>query len=677
MLLMTATPRSDPPTTSGRDLRPLILVVDDEKAQRDLLGAVLESTFRVDIAESVAEAVVKAELTAPSLVIMDYAMPAVSGIEGLKRLRQINPDMPVVILTGHAELEVARQAIQLGAVEYILKPFEPADLISLVRRCTQQAGDQPPSARTETPYSLQRRLAGSVDLWRSKLPSVTSANHLWATLESGRSIEAKVLRLGHNSAQAEIYDPSFWMEGGQKVPVLQLWVNGEQAYHGSAELGGVITTGPTSICEFLLPEGWISGPEIPRFSHRDLAEELAQDFSRGRQQRPKLKTSFRVAVADAAMLLAELRDWLAGVEARHPAMIQGDDRCAIEAIFGRVAPLISEVFGAFEKESASIPDDLVGVYAEHVRTVLHPLVLCAPFVHRCFTKPLRYPGDFGIMNYMLGDPFQGTSLYARIVNAWVIRSGTCETYRQRVRHLEGVLDAEAARVAAEEGRPLRVLSLGSGAAPEVQSFLRNSPGSERSHFILLDFNATTVAYAQNQVAAANREAGRGAVIEVLEFSAQQMLTHGTRLLAGQKVDRVGFIKRGAYDVVYCAGLFDYLSDRVCQRLTEIFWNLAASGGAVVASNFSMPNPMRAFMDYVVDWRLIHRPEPAVRLMAPWEAEGSIETEFSPTGSEVFLHLRKPLAAALTQATGTEVMCPPTWPIGLADQNVRIHAGEMI
>ena len=215
---MTATPLSNSPVSpcdDGPASLPLVLVVDDEKAQRDLLTAVLSSACRVDTAASVSEAVVKAELTPPALVIMDYAMPAASGIEGLQRLREIYPQLPVVILTGHADLEIARQAIQLGAVEYILKPFDPPDLLSVVLRLTTGATEQDEDSGrplSEIPYALQRRLAANVDLWRSRLPTIPSENRLVAVLEPELPLEAKVLRLGRNTVQAEVYEPNATLE---------------------------------------------------------------------------------------------------------------------------------------------------------------------------------------------------------------------------------------------------------------------------------------------------------------------------------------------------------------------------------------------------------------------------------------------------------------------------------
>jgi extracellular factor (EF) 3-hydroxypalmitic acid methyl ester biosynthesis protein len=61
-----------------------------------------------------------------------------------------------------------------------------------------------------------------------------------------------------------------------------------------------------------------------------------------------------------------------------------------------------------------------------------------------------------------------------------------------------------------------------------------------------------------------------------------------------------------YDIVYCAGLFDYLSQRVCQRLVELFCRLARPGGLVIVTNVAASNPRKACMEYLMEWNLIHR-----------------------------------------------------------------------
>lgn len=666
---MTANAAADSPESPAREivtLPPLILVVDDEKAQRELITAVLAPDCRLDTAASVSEAVIKAELSPPALVIMDYAMPAASGIEGLQRLRDIYPDLPVVILTGHADLEIARQAIQLGAIEYILKPFEPADLHALVLRLaagTARRDESLPAPLSEIPYALQRRLAANVDLWRSRLPTVSSENRLTAVLDAGCAIEAKVLRLSRHTVQAEVYDPNLALDPGCAIERLQVWVGEDCAYDGPAEMSKVIATGLNRICEFTMHGEWTGVPCATRSGRREQLDEEARGFiARWRNSRG-IRPQFMLAVAGAEAFFRDLRDWMPKLELSWTAEGPEEEHAAMNELLDRITPVMNEVLAPFEAEARRVPEEFMGIHAEYLRASLHPLLLCSPFVHRCFTKPLGFPGDYGIMNRMLGEPFEGEGLFARVINAWVIRSAAGDAYRHRVQFLENVLSTETARVAADRGRTCQVLSLGCGAASEVQQFIRHDTNCEHASFTLLDFSSDAIRYAREQIAAAAEGSRRPAFVTAVEFSVQQMLAAGGRLLGNPSRQRAGMLERGRYDVIYCAGLFDYLSDRICRRLLEIFWVLGAPGSIIVASNFAPVNPIRAFMDYVLDWRLIYRDEPTVRALAANDTlDPDAKTIPAPGGVEVFLQMRKPPGE--TAGADSESGSNLGWPVTL-------------
>lgn len=645
---MSATTLAPHPVLASSELpasRPLVLIVDDDRAQRDLLTAVLSPAFQVDTAASVGEAVIKSELNPPALVIMDYAMPLASGIEGLKRLREIYPQLSVVILTGHADLEIAREAIQMGAVEYILKPIEPTDLVSIVMRLTvgdAQQGEVPTAPLSDVPYALQRRLSANVDLWRSRLPTIPSENRLVIGLESGRSVEARVLRLGRNTVQAEIYDSIVELEPGCSLERLQVWVGEELAYDGPAKLSKVISGGLNRICDISMSGDWCTRPPETNEGRRQRLEEEARGFISRWNNTRGIRPQFMLAVAGAEAFLRDLRDWLTKLELTWAGKGSGEELAALHDLLNTITPVMNEAMAPFEAEARRVPEELMGIHAEYLRTSLHPLLLCSPFVHRCFTKPLGFPGDYGIMNRMLDELFEGEGLFARIINAWVISSAAGDAYRHRVHFLEGVLRAETARVRADEGRVCQVLSLGCGAAREVQHFVKLEPQSEHTSFTLLDFSTDAIQHARDRIAAAAVASGRSTSVTAVEFSVQQMLAAGGRLLGNPSRQHAGMLQRGRYDVIYCAGLFDYLSDRICKRLLEIFWVLGSPGATIVTSNFAPANPIRAFMDYVLDWRLIYRDESTVRSLALDDAlKPESRTIPAPGGVEVFLQMRKP------------------------------------
>lgn len=109
-----------------------ILVVDDDPEIVTLLSKILlnEGCSVMD-AQNGLEALRKVEKGGIDLVILDLIMPEMGGIEVLKRLGDIAPKLPVIVLTGHGDLQTARESMMLGAYEYITKPFD-ADFVKAV-----------------------------------------------------------------------------------------------------------------------------------------------------------------------------------------------------------------------------------------------------------------------------------------------------------------------------------------------------------------------------------------------------------------------------------------------------------------------------------------------------------------------------------------------------------------
>ncbi len=111
-----------------------ILVVDDERILRDSLTAWLddEEGFAVETAESGQEALRKLTEQPFQLMLLDIKMPGMNGVEVLKKTKDILPDLQVVMMTAYATVETAVEAMKIGALDYLTKPFDPERLIPKV-----------------------------------------------------------------------------------------------------------------------------------------------------------------------------------------------------------------------------------------------------------------------------------------------------------------------------------------------------------------------------------------------------------------------------------------------------------------------------------------------------------------------------------------------------------------
>lgn len=128
---------------------PTILVVDDEKSMRDFLKILLQKEgHQVVTAEDGKHALECSKIQTFDLVITDIRMPGMSGLELLEEIKEINIDLPVIIITAFASPDDAVSAMKNGAFDYISKPFNVDEIKSVIKSATSQA------PATETPVSL-------------------------------------------------------------------------------------------------------------------------------------------------------------------------------------------------------------------------------------------------------------------------------------------------------------------------------------------------------------------------------------------------------------------------------------------------------------------------------------------------------------------------------------------
>ncbi|MDZ7373717.1 MAG: sigma-54 dependent transcriptional regulator [candidate division KSB1 bacterium] len=116
-----------------------ILVVDDEYSVRDALYKWFrDDGYRVDVAADAHEALKKLQESSWDIVLLDIRLPGMDGLELQRRIREIDPNVVVIMITAYASVESAVQALKQGAFDYVTKPIDPDDLEHLVRNAVEQ-----------------------------------------------------------------------------------------------------------------------------------------------------------------------------------------------------------------------------------------------------------------------------------------------------------------------------------------------------------------------------------------------------------------------------------------------------------------------------------------------------------------------------------------------------------
>ena len=112
-----------------------ILIVDDEKNIRLTLSQALETLgAEIDTAANGEEALAKLKGREFGLILLDIRMPGMDGMEVLRLVREIRPDIRIIMITAYGTIESAVEALKLGAVDFLQKPFDPEQVRELVSR---------------------------------------------------------------------------------------------------------------------------------------------------------------------------------------------------------------------------------------------------------------------------------------------------------------------------------------------------------------------------------------------------------------------------------------------------------------------------------------------------------------------------------------------------------------
>ncbi len=149
--------------TTQRDL-PQVLVIDDEMGPRESLRMLLKPDYQVYTADTVDGGLRLLREKKPDAVISDIRMPGTSGIDGLRKIREIDPHVAVIMLTGFGALDTAQEALRLGANDYLSKPFDAKQMREVISRNVERTRVQRSSDRalaeiTELNQRLMRELA--------------------------------------------------------------------------------------------------------------------------------------------------------------------------------------------------------------------------------------------------------------------------------------------------------------------------------------------------------------------------------------------------------------------------------------------------------------------------------------------------------------------------------------
>ena len=261
-----------------------------------------------------------------------------------------------------------------------------------------------------------------------------------------------------------------------------------------------------------------------------------------------------------------------------------------------------------------------GPFWGYVFKEIFPYFMRSRFAERAYYKPKGYAGDFQMMEMIYANQPQGDGRLGGLVDQWCLNTSAARAVRGRRSLLKELLEQEASR-----RETMRILNLACGSCRELFDFLGERTDPTPVEAICLDADPEALEFVHQKVNVFSHQA----VIRLMQADV-------LRWIIGREKHPFGPL-----DFIYTAGLTDYLEDRLFQALARRAYEYLKPGGVFVAGNFGPRNPNRAFMDHLLQWKLIHRdPEKLRGLLADTPFGAEMEVYSETEGVNLFLIARK-------------------------------------
>lgn len=183
----------------------VVHVVDDDAAIRDSLSFLLDSAgFTAHTYEAASALLARIGELEPGCIVTDVRMPGMTGLELVARLKELGLPHPVIVLTGHADVALAIEAMKAGVLDFLEKPFDDEALLGAVRSALA-AGEDKFDRRAEQ-AEVERRVASLTDRERDVFDAIVA----------GDSNKGAAIRLGISPRTVEIYRANVMEKMGAK-----------------------------------------------------------------------------------------------------------------------------------------------------------------------------------------------------------------------------------------------------------------------------------------------------------------------------------------------------------------------------------------------------------------------------------------------------------------------------
>ena len=241
----------------------------------------------------------------------------------------------------------------------------------------------------------------------------------------------------------------------------------------------------------------------------------------------------------------------------------------------------------------NLPQESYRHYQIYIQKLLLPYFSTPPLNSRIYEKPLGYDGDYIMMNYYYNNGYEGKSVFDILMHRYTLNLPIAKATINRFKYLYNDILSTFETI----GSGTKISSLGCGPANEIIDFIKAENVSADIIFNCIDAEPKAIEEIRNKIQSFVPTTKTNFHINLFNYN----------ILKYIKISRKDQIINNQ-DLIFAGGLFDYLVDKVAQRLIEAMFALLAKNGTIVITNFSKNIPSRAYLELIGRWYLILRNE---------------------------------------------------------------------
>ena len=326
----------------------------------------------------------------------------------------------------------------------------------------------------------------------------------------------------------------------------------------------------------------------------------------------ELPSEYKALVNDWRMFFVRVKNALDQIDAKKMYRLEWEQELFIKEIEDYFIKTLNTYIEGLNSFADKIEPRQRLAYKKYFRENLNSYIRMSPIAASMIDKDQGYSGDFETIKRFFQNPYVGDSLWAKLMSKYICSTGAVMAHQDRINFIfeKLTLSYRAA------GENFSFLTLGSGPAEEILRFIAKNTFKGHVSATLLDMDAFALADFSDRLQYLPKD---NFVVDLINLNIMNILRKNT----SDPVNRT-------FPITYCAGLFDYLSDGICKKLTKYLVEHTEPGGRVIVTNVHKNNFTRNIMDYSFEWEIIHRDETEMRRLAPPGSEITLDVDESHT-----------------------------------------------